>query len=54
MRNPVDLAHPFAGIVNSHDPNRFAERVSKNHMNHNPDVEPGRKGAILMQRGAAQ
>ena len=28
MRNPVDLAHLFADIMNSHDPARFEELVS--------------------------
>jgi hypothetical protein len=28
MRNPVDLAHLFADIMNSHDAGRFAELVS--------------------------
>jgi hypothetical protein len=27
MRNPVQLAHIFADIMNSHDPDRFAELV---------------------------
>jgi predicted SnoaL-like aldol condensation-catalyzing enzyme len=54
MRNPVDLADLFADIMNSHDASRFAERVPKNYMNHNPNVEPGLKGAIPMQRGAGR
>ena len=29
MRNPVDLAHLFADIMNSHDASRFAELVRK-------------------------
>jgi hypothetical protein len=29
MRNPVDLAHLFADIMNSHDAGRFAELVWK-------------------------
>ena len=44
MRNPVDLAHLFADIMNSHDAGRLAELVSKNYVNHNPNVEPGLKG----------
>jgi steroid delta-isomerase-like uncharacterized protein len=44
MRNPVDLAHAFADIMNSHDAGRFAELVSKNYVNHNPNVEPGLAG----------
>ena len=46
MRNPVDLAHLFADIMNSHNPGRFAELVSENYVNHNPGVEPGRAGLI--------
>jgi steroid delta-isomerase-like uncharacterized protein len=46
MRNPVDLAHLFADIMNSHDPNRFAELVSENYVNHNPNVEPGLTGLV--------
>ena len=46
MRNPVDLAHLFADIMNSHDAARFAELVSKNYVNHNPNVEPGLAGAV--------
>jgi predicted SnoaL-like aldol condensation-catalyzing enzyme len=46
MRNPVDLAHLFADIMNSHDAGRFAELVSKNYVNHNPNVEPGLKGVV--------
>jgi predicted ester cyclase len=46
MRNPVDLAHVFADIMNSHDSGRFAEAVSKNHVNHNPNVEPGLAGVV--------
>jgi predicted ester cyclase len=46
MRNPVDLAHLFADIMNSHDPNRFAELVSENYVNHNPYVEPGLTGLV--------
>jgi steroid delta-isomerase-like uncharacterized protein len=44
MRNPVDLAHLFADIMNSHDPSRFAELVSEDYLNHNPAVAPGRAG----------
>ena len=54
MRNPVDLAHLFPDILNSHDASRFAELVSKNYVNDNPNAEPGLKGAVPMQRGAAQ
>jgi predicted SnoaL-like aldol condensation-catalyzing enzyme len=54
MRNPVDLAHLFADIMNSHHASRFAEFVSKNYVNHNPNVEPGLKGALPMQRGAGR
>jgi hypothetical protein len=50
MRNPVDLAHLFADIMNSHVAGRFAELVS----NHNPAVEPGLKSAFPMHRGAAR
>ena len=46
MRNPVDLAHLFADIMNSHDPNRFAGLVSENYVNHNPYVEPGLTGLV--------
>ena len=45
MRNPVDLAHLFADIMKSHDAGRFAELVSKDYVNHNPNVEPGLAGA---------
>ena len=48
MRNPVDLAHLFADIMNSHDSGRFAELVSKNYVNHNPNVEPGLKGVVAL------
>ena len=44
MRNPVDLAHLFADIMNSHDPDRFAELVSESYVNHNPNVGPGLAG----------
>ena len=46
MRNPVDLAHLFADIMNSHDAAHFAELISKNYLNHNPNVEPGLAGAV--------
>jgi len=46
MRNPVDLAHLFADIMNSHDPGRFAELVSENDVN--------QMGAIPMQPGEMQ
>ena len=48
MRNPVDLAHLFADIMNSHDAAHFAELVSKNYVNHNPNVEPGLAGAVAL------
>ena len=41
---PVDLAHLFADIMNSHDASRFAELVSGDYVNHNPNVEPGLPG----------
>ena len=44
MRNPVDLAHLFADIMNSHDAGRFAELVSEDYVNHNPNVAPGLAG----------
>jgi steroid delta-isomerase-like uncharacterized protein len=46
MRNPVDLAHLFADIMNSHDPRRFAELVSEDYVQHNPAVAPGRAGVV--------
>ncbi len=46
MRNPVDLAHLFADIMNNHDAARFSELVSENYVNHNPGVGPGREGLI--------
>ena len=46
MRNPVDLADLFADIMNSHDAGRFAELISKNYVNHNPNVEPGLKAVV--------
>ena len=55
MRNPVDLDHLFADIMNSHDSGRFAELVSKNPVNHNPNVEIFQQmGAIAMRQGAAR
>jgi predicted SnoaL-like aldol condensation-catalyzing enzyme len=50
MRNPVQLAHIFAEIMNSHDPDRFAELVSESYVNHNPDVAPGRAGLVAFMR----
>jgi steroid delta-isomerase-like uncharacterized protein len=50
MRNPVDLAHLFADIMNSHNPDRFAELVSENYVNHNPGVEPGLAGLVAFMR----
>jgi steroid delta-isomerase-like uncharacterized protein len=50
MRNPVNLAHLFADIMNSHDAGRFAELVSEDYMNHNPGVGPGRAGLIAFMR----
>src|SRR5580700_7623317 len=44
MRNPVDLAHLFADIMNSQDAGRFAELVSEDYVQHNPNVEPGLAG----------
>ena len=44
MRNPVELAHLFADVMNSHDANRFAGLVSENYVNHNPAVAPGLAG----------
>jgi steroid delta-isomerase-like uncharacterized protein len=46
MRNPIDLAHLFADIMNSHDPARFDELVSENYVNHNSAVGPGRAGLV--------
>jgi steroid delta-isomerase-like uncharacterized protein len=48
MRNPVDLAHLFADIMNSHDASRFAELVSKNYVNHNAKVGPGLTGVVAV------
>jgi steroid delta-isomerase-like uncharacterized protein len=50
MHNPVDLAHLFAEIMNSHDASRFAELVAENYVNHNPAVEPGRAGVVAFMR----
>jgi steroid delta-isomerase-like uncharacterized protein len=50
MRNPVQLAHLFADIMNSHDPERFAELVSEGYVNHNPGVAPGRAGLVAFMR----
>jgi steroid delta-isomerase-like uncharacterized protein len=50
MRNPVQLAHLFADIMNSHDPARFAELVSESYVNHNPGVAPGRSGLVSFMR----
>jgi steroid delta-isomerase-like uncharacterized protein len=46
MHNPVELAHLFADIMNSHDANRFAELVSEDYVQHNPAVAPGRAGVV--------
>ena len=46
MRNPVQLAQVFADIMNSHDPDRFAELVSESYVNHNPGVAPDRAGFL--------
>jgi steroid delta-isomerase-like uncharacterized protein len=46
MRNPVELAHLFADIMNSYDASRFAELVSENYVNHNPGVGPGLAGLV--------
>jgi steroid delta-isomerase-like uncharacterized protein len=46
MRNPVDLAHLFADIMNSHDTGRFAELVSEDYVRHNPSVGQGRAGLV--------
>lgn len=46
MRNPVDLAHLFADIMNSHDAGRFAELVSEDYVQHNPSVGQGRAGLV--------
>jgi hypothetical protein len=54
MRNPADLAHLFADIMNSHDAGRFAELVSKTYVNHNMLEIFRQMGAIPVQRGAAR
>ena len=41
MRNPVDLAHLFADIMNSQDAGRFAELVSEDYVNTIPTSNPG-------------
>src|ERR1700722_16138004 len=46
MRNPLDLAHLFADIMNSHDATGFAELVSEDYVQHNPGVAPGRAGVV--------
>jgi predicted SnoaL-like aldol condensation-catalyzing enzyme len=46
MRNPVELAHLFADIMNSHDATGFAELVSEDYVQHNPGVAPGRAGVV--------
>jgi hypothetical protein len=46
MRNPVDLAHLFADIMNSHDAGRFADLNTLEIFQ--------QMGAIPMQRGAAR
>ena len=50
MRNPLQLAHVFADIMNSHDPDRFAELVSESYVNHNPAVAQGRTGLVSFMR----
>ena len=50
MRNPVELAHLFADIMNSHDADRFAELVSENYVNHNPGVAQGRAGLVAFMK----
>jgi hypothetical protein len=46
MRNPVDLAHLFAGIKSSDDPDRFAASTQVGACQ--------QLGGIPMQRGAAR
>ena len=63
MRNPVQLAHVCADIMNGHDPDRFAELVSESYANHRV-VEHWDElnllevfqqvGAIPMQHGATR
>jgi predicted ester cyclase len=51
MRNPVQLAHTFADIMNSHDPDRFAELVSESYVNHTgPFVGAPASGADIIMR----
>ena len=50
MRNPIDVADLFGDIMNSHKAARVAELVSKNYVNHNPNVEPGLAGAVGFMR----
>jgi predicted SnoaL-like aldol condensation-catalyzing enzyme len=50
MRNPVQLAHVIADIMNSHDPDRFVELVSESYVNHNPGVAQGRAGLVSFMR----
>jgi hypothetical protein len=54
MRNPVDLAHLFADIMNSHDPNRFAELVSENYVNHNPNAVTDGEGVLHGDAGVGE
>ena len=63
MRNPVDIAHLFADIMNSHAAARFAELVSENYVNHrfvehwdglNTLEIFQQMGVVPMQQGAAQ
>ena len=55
MRNPVQLAHLFAEIMNSHDPDRFAEPVSESYVNPRPRrrTRASRSGNP-MQQGATR
>jgi predicted SnoaL-like aldol condensation-catalyzing enzyme len=53
MRNPIQLAHVFADIMNSHDPGRFAELVSESYVNHNPSIAQGRAGLVSFMRHGA-
>jgi len=50
MRDPVQLAPAFADIMNSHDPERFAELVSAGYVNHNPGVAQARAGLVSFMR----
>ena len=60
MRNPVDLVHLFADIMNSHDLARFDELVSENdrfveHWDELNLLEVFQQmGATPMQNGAAR